>query len=630
MTCIVLATPRKCNSSSKSEITNALNSFFNDVSGGLGDALDMVDKIETTTSKITDIVGGITTSLSTLLEDNLGSFIETALDGVKIFFLAKMGPLAALAQFDAFSLAAANPVNKLFDAFGCLGSTVKKALGNTIRNMLKNAITNGIVNPIACAVDQFIGNITAKIVGVMDSIIGPLLNPINNLFSIIGRGFGTVKNFLGGSIDIISKIQGLINCKDDDFNKVCPPQNEYCLNKSSSKPPGDAATQNSFTRALDQANKWLEEKTEDIETYGLFGENRDADGNVIDSNYGSSDDIECNGGNVLDCGLPRLEFFGGDGQGAAGDLILGNFIEELASEIDELGDPELEDTIPLVKRTASIIGVDITYPGEGYTQEPFVSFVDNCDQGYGAYGRAVIDKDPNSPTYGQVTDVIIISEGENYPAGESRGVFVDKILVENGGVGYTLEDEIPDFEICGVDENGSITKVCTNDKEYFITPPMNIRSERGRGAILTPVMTTRRRPSDSITVIDCITPRGNIVGYVNGKEYNGPFHVMPNGQKMTGVEHSDADSIIYNTPQESLRTGRTLNRSTGIQLRPIQDLIKESEASQTTESADTYTDPVDDSMSDDNDTTPPPSTPPSTPPPSSPPSSGGGGYGGGY
>ena len=138
MTCIVLATPRKCNSSSKSEITNALNSFFNDVSGGLGDALDIVDKIETTTSKITDIVGGITTSLSTLLEDSLGGFIESALDGVKIFFLSKMTPLAALAQFDAFSLGAANPVNKLFDAFGCLGSTVKKALGNTIKNMLKN------------------------------------------------------------------------------------------------------------------------------------------------------------------------------------------------------------------------------------------------------------------------------------------------------------------------------------------------------------------------------------------------------------------------------------------------------------------------------------------------------------
>ena len=462
----------------------------------------------------------------------------------------------------------------------------------------------------------------------MDSIIGPFLDPINNLFSIIGRGFGTVKNFLGGGIDIISKIQGLINCKDDDFNKVCPPQNEYCLNKSSSKPPSDAATQNTFVKALDKANKWLEQKTENIDTFGLFGENRDKDGNVIDPNYGDVfDNIKCDGGNILDCGLPRLELFGGDGQGAAGDLILGNFVEELASEIDELGDPELEDTIPLVKRTASIIGVDITYPGEGYTQEPFVSFVDNCDQGYGAYGRAVIDKDPNSPTYGQLTDIIMISEGENYPAGESRGVFVDKILVENGGVGYTLEDEIPDFEICGVDENGSITKVCTNNKEYFITPPMNIRSESGRGAILTPVMTTRRRPSESITVIDCITPKGNIVGYVDGKEYNGPFHVMPNGQKMTGAEHSDNDSFIYNTPQESLRSGRQSNISTNVQFKSIQQLVEESEVSQTM-SDETYTDPVDDAMDDDTDSIPPPSSPPSTPPPSSPPSSGGGGYGG--
>ena len=99
---------------------------------------------------------------------------------------------------------------------------------------------------------------------------------------------------------------------------------------------------------------------------------------------------------------------------------------------------------------------------------------------------------------------------------------------------------------------------------------------------------------------------------------------------MTGAEHSDTDSIIYNTPQESLRSGRTLNNmTTRTRLRTIQDLIKESETSQTMESADTYTDPVDDAMSDDTDTTPPPSTPPSTPPPSSPPSGGssGGGYG---
>ena len=58
----------------------------------------------------------------------------------------------------------------------------------------------------------------------------------------------------------------------------------------------------------------------------------------------------------------------------------------------------------------------------------------------------------------------MISEGENYPTGEISDVYVDRIVVENGGSGYTMEDEIEDFEVCGIDENGAITKVCTNDK----------------------------------------------------------------------------------------------------------------------------------------------------------------------
>ena len=33
-----------------------------------------------------------------------------------------------------------------------------------------------------------------KVISVMDSIIGPLIEPINNLFSKIGQGFGSVKN----------------------------------------------------------------------------------------------------------------------------------------------------------------------------------------------------------------------------------------------------------------------------------------------------------------------------------------------------------------------------------------------------------------------------------------------------
>ena len=91
-----------------------------------------------------------------------------------------------------------------------------------------------------------------------------------------------------------------------------------------------------------------------------------------------------------------------------------------------------------IQTTGSIIGVDMTFPGEGYTSEPIVSFVDNCDKGYGAYGRATIDKDPNSPTFGQITGILMISEGENYPTGQISDAFVDRVVVENGGSGYTI------------------------------------------------------------------------------------------------------------------------------------------------------------------------------------------------
>ena len=68
--------------------------------------------------------------------------------------------------------------------------------------------------------------------------------------------------------------------------------------------------------------------------------------------------------------------------------------------------------------------------------------------------------------------------------------------------------------------------------------------------------------------------------------------------------------------------------STQASLRSIQDLIKESETTTSTNDMNTYSDPIDEAS---NDTPPPSSPPPSSPPPSSPPSSsGGGGYGGGY
>jgi len=828
---IVVASSLKCTApNTAGKITNSLNKFLNGASGALGDAYDMVAGLDTAVSEISDAMSVMTTGLSTLLEEKLVSFVDTGLQAAKNFIMNKITSfIGGRAQTNAFINAATAPINGLFKAFGCLGSVIKGALKGTIKNLLLNMLKKGILNPVECAVNDFISALTTKISNMMDGIITPLIAPIEKLFSIVGGAFGSVKGFLAGGLNILGKIQGLLNCKDGGGK--CHVVETYDLKGQVKPKTSEAKKQNRIAKiftgvakGIQSANEGIDNLTKDVGNWGLFaGRNkvtkemelkrvnkelsdieseiakiqeeidskeseivklnetttvdeklkddidriknrltsltvtneslqsqidrmleenparddeqikmrkhqleenkkeiedlkeelnrkesewesqdveektesvlqsqvdrsdqivplrkeiielqgqinklngniknsnneitelnkledggiiRDADGNpLLNENEFTKEllagEPDCDTGNIFDCGLPKVKFFGGGGEGAVGELILGNFIEELDKQVKpaeyvkkktgeyvQVGGGIIED----VKKTASIIGVDITYPGEGYTSEPFVRFEDNCDKGFGAYGSATIDKNPNSPTYGQVTGVLMVSEGLNYPAGEPEDAFVEKIEVENGGSGYSLEDKIEDFEICGVDENGSITKVCTNDKAYRTLPSANVESITGSGAILTPVMTRKRRQTGVITVIDCITPKGNIVGYVNGRPYNGPFHVHPEtGQKMVGLAHTTSPhSTIYNTPQESLRGGVPSSNvgSTKIKLRTIRELVRENET-QTTQTQDTtYSDPVDESQNN----TPPPS-PPSSPPPSSPPpssGSSGGGYG---
>ena len=139
-------------------------------------------------------------------------------------------------------------------------------------------------------------------------------------------------------------------------------------------------------------------------------------------------------------------------------------------------------------------------------------------------------------------------------------------------------------------------------------------------------------------VIDCITPRDGIVGFVNGEPYYGSFHVMPNGVKMTGAVHSDSDLIIYDTPQES-RTSRGMMQSTAslttvssleIQAPEVQENVSitttpsQTTTSTTPQTGETYTSSQQtsgqsDSSSSNNSSSSSGSS-----------GSGGGGYGGGY
>ena len=109
-----------------------------------------------------------------------------------------------------------------------------------------------------------------------------------------------------------------------------------------------------------------------------------------------------------------------------------------------------------------------------------------------------------------------------------------------------------------LDDGGRIINVIppnpeiTNVKEVKDLPELTVTSSTGFGAVLKAQISARPEFQGEIKqVIDCITPRDGIVGFVNGEPYYGAFHVMPNGTRMTGAKHSENDFIIYDTPQAS-------------------------------------------------------------------------------
>ena len=76
-----------------------------------------------------------------------------------------------------------------------------------------------------------------------------------------------------------------------------------------------------------------------------------------------------------------------------------------------------------------------------------------------------------------------------------------------------------------------------------------------KGQFKTDINADKRKVTPLIgidNVVDCIGDNRDPVGFVDGVEYSGPYHVMSSGVKMTGATHGVSDSIIYDTIQESL------------------------------------------------------------------------------
>ena len=537
--------------------------------------------------------------------------------------------LAKKAAQDA-QLSMVDPILKIQDSIPCIVKNITDKLKLDVASLLTDFVNN-VENFTDCIGDQFIGALFNDIIKGINSELEDGLKGVASIFPD-----ANIENLLRDKAEGILGIAEIFDDCDVQNADLSGKTNGFLLGIG----PLNINLENIAGDILSIANAAQELKEAAASPGGVIGNLGLFDFMRPDvSTPGFSSTLsDCYTGPPLNCSGIKINLFGGGGSGATGSPILGSIIS---------------DTFAV--QTASLIGINLQSGGSGYTSAPFVEITDTCRNGYGAVARAVVDYDPSSPTFQQVTDVYIVSSGTNYPVIEREegddGVYtVDHVVVVDAGQNYTQNDTVVDdkgnvYDMF-LDEQGRILNVIppdpsTNNLEPYTTlPQMEVISNTGTGALLKAQLSPRPEYQGKVKqVIDCISPRNaGIVGFINGEPYYGAFHIMPNGTKMTGVKHSDSDMIIYDTPQES-RTSRGMMSTTApittVSLAQVQTNVSNTTTtSQSDTSSIPQTDPVDTSSQQ--------TTGQSyTPPPSSPPSgggssgsgggsSGGGGYGGGY
>jgi len=482
---------------------------------GVGEGTDFLSDVASVTKEIQNLATG---AVSTMTENLYRELIPTFQGGLLSLYdevLELEGPLAAVEAQKA-------QVPKLASLQGdldCLPGKVVDGLGKTIRGMIESAVFE-VVDTGTCITEQLVGSLLN---GITNDISSALDEPLEGLKDIIPKSF---------------KVQDLLRSSSSTFQSLgqvldCNQSSGQCVGQIKKFSIGYGPS-----RSFDLKD-----------TYDNVLKNM----NIADTLGADSGPIsrpDC--ASKTFCGPPVVSFFGGDGIGGLGRAILGGIVDNTEG---------LSDVTADLSRTASIIGVEITDPGSSYfSSPPIVTFEDPCKRGYGAIGKAIVDLDPNSTTYGQITGVDMISEGENYPVGndvinsEETPVGVIGTKVTDGGQGYV--DAFADGYNLTIDNGKIISATPINNITITEIPTIVVSSSTGVGALIKPII--GRLPltpqGEVIQVIDCVGPEtNNLVGYVNGKPYYGPYHIHPTkGVKMVGIAHtSTPHSIIYDTPEQS-------------------------------------------------------------------------------
>ena len=488
-----------CEDNEISKIKNAIKAFTKEnkdvqdigdlsIDTKYGGVFNKAEEIKLTSIKVHS-------SMSKLLRRGRSFVIQDAMDKLSL----KLKDKTPITLQSGVAEASKNLNDILFCNFEKINEQLKDYLNKSLENMLGK-----VLDVPLCGVESFLGDMFGQVNNIMDTVMGDTFAQLNN---ITGGGIGIPSATFSKAIKFANIVSNTLECDGQN----CPPSNSTFTGKGGvGINPEDA-----FGNILDIAGlNSLKNAAEGLTDM--------VDGLIPDISAPSIPKIDCKT-NVLKCGPPRVDFIGNfNGKGASGEAI--------------------------VNRLGEVIGVAINEPGSGYTDPPTLTFVDGCDNGYGAGGYVRI-KD------GSVSDVVITAGGQEYipnttetdmdgnvkevipdPSGNYSGetsyvTTLSDLVVENAGFGYeptdtaTVVGGVKDAEIELNVVNGRIVGANIVNAGFGFTriPKLRINSDTGALARLSPVLEftkvddaaqvadtdtpfDRNLPPEAVvTVIDCIT-----------------------------------------------------------------------------------------------------------------------------
>jgi len=474
---------------------------------------------------------------------------------------------------------------------GCVFKNVLGGIGAVLQNMFSNLLGK-IVNGALCALDQFVSGIFAKVFDALEKGLSGIMSGLNWLLG----GLSSVTGLLRSASAMAKRILDFL---DACGAKECIPLKWWSSKNGGGVIPaasddwGDQISKVNFlsgiSKGLDNIAKEVKESGEDVSDVSVNGvplqDTIDATNAISDAD----DTLGLLGLGSIESALSQTSLFGAQNLAfdACNNKVRNPTVQDditptppgfiypkcLPPVVKVSGTGTGAELIPIVGNDNRIFSIEVIDGGSGYDETTGLVVVDNTGNGKGAFARPLV-KD------GVIQKVVLMQTGYGYCVNttddESVGIgtnvvgTVEDVFLDSPGFNYSPDDTVvigdyefpiitsPDGEVLGV--------TVSSDIEYNRFPIARFSTATGIGAKVIPIMSftpqfkkdvnaDKRKATPLIgidNVVDCIGDNRDPVGFVNGVEYSGPYHVMSSGLKMTGATHGVSDSIIYDTIEESL------------------------------------------------------------------------------